>query len=115
MTTENVTTNAATQKEVPEGTSIIAAHFAESIRTVEASAKALGAAADAAGSALVKAVLGGRKILCFGNGGSASQASHMAGELIGRFKETRRPYAAIALGTGSGSPTCFHRITPAEQ
>jgi D-sedoheptulose 7-phosphate isomerase len=51
--------------------------------------------------------LGGRKILCFGNGGSATQASHMAGELIGRFKETRRPYAAIALGGDIGSVTCI--------
>ncbi|MEO7217916.1 MAG: SIS domain-containing protein [Gemmatimonadaceae bacterium] len=72
-----------------------------------ASAKVLADAADAAGSALVKAVLGGRKILCFGNGGSASQASHMAGELIGRFKETRRPYAAIALGADGATATCI--------
>ena len=31
----------------------------------------------------------------------------MAGELIGRFKETRRPYAAIALGGDIGSVTCI--------
>lgn len=90
-----------------ESRNIIAAHFAESIRTVEASATALAAAADAAGDALVAAVLGGKKILCFGNGGSATQASHMAGELIGRFKETRRPYAAIALGGDVGAVTCI--------
>jgi D-sedoheptulose 7-phosphate isomerase len=86
---------------------MIAAHFAENIRTVEASATTLAAAAGAAGDALVAAVLGGKKILCFGNGGSATQASHMAGELIGRFKETRRPYAAIALGGDVGSVTCI--------
>ena len=74
---------------------------------MEASAVALADAAAAAGDALVAAVLGGRKILCFGNGGSATQASHMAGELIGRFKETRRPYAAIALGGDVGSVTCI--------
>lgn len=68
---------------------------------------ALAGAAGAAGDALVRAVLGGKKILCFGNGGSATQASHMAGELIGRFKETRRPYAAIALGGDMGSVTCI--------
>lgn len=90
-----------------ESHNIIAAHFTESIRTAEASATALADAADAAGNALVRAVLGGRKILCFGNGGSATQASHMAGELIGRFKETRRPYAAIALGGDIGSVTCI--------
>jgi D-sedoheptulose 7-phosphate isomerase len=86
---------------------VIAAHFAESTRTVEASAAALAAEATRAGDALVAAVRGGRKILCFGNGGSATQASHMAGELIGRYKETRRPYAALALGSDVGSVTCI--------
>jgi D-sedoheptulose 7-phosphate isomerase len=86
---------------------MIAAHFTENLRVVQASAAALAVAAGAAGDALVGAVLGGRKILCFGNGGSATQASHMAGELIGRFKETRRPYAAIALGGDPGSVTCI--------
>jgi len=86
---------------------MIADHFAENIRTVQASATALADEADRAGKALVAAVLGGRKILCFGNGGSATQASHMAGELIGRFKETRRPYAALALGGDPGSVTCI--------
>jgi D-sedoheptulose 7-phosphate isomerase len=90
-----------------ESRNMIAAHFAENIRTVEASATALAAAASAAGDALVAAVLGGKKILCFGNGGSATQASHMAGELIGRFRETRRPYAALALGGDVGSVTCI--------
>jgi D-sedoheptulose 7-phosphate isomerase len=86
---------------------MIAAHFTENLRVVEASATVLADAAGAAGDALVAAVLGGKKILCFGNGGSATQASHMAGELIGRFKETRRPYAAIALGGDAGSVTCI--------
>ena len=74
---------------------------------MEASATALAGVAAAAGDALVAAVLGAKKILCFGNGGSATQASHMAGELIGRFKETRRPYAAVALGGDVGSVTCI--------
>ncbi|MDQ6737427.1 MAG: SIS domain-containing protein [Gemmatimonadota bacterium] len=74
---------------------------------MEASATVLAGVAAAAGDALVAAVLGGKKILCFGNGGSATQASHMAGELIGRFKETRRPYAAVALGGDVGSVTCI--------
>lgn len=52
-------------------------------------------------------MLAGRKIICFGNGGSATQASHLAGELIGRFKETRRPYAALALGSDAGTVTCI--------
>ncbi len=38
-----------------------------------------------------------KKILFFGNGGSATQAQHLAAELINRFKLERRPLAALAL------------------
>lgn len=37
------------------------------------------------------------KILCFGNGGSASDSQHIAAELVGRFKKDRPALAAIAL------------------
>lgn len=72
-----------------------------------ASAEVLADEATRAADVLVSAIRGGGKILCFGNGGSATQASHMAGELIGRYKETRRPYAALALGGDVGSVTCI--------
>lgn len=38
-----------------------------------------------------------RKMLICGNGGSASDAMHMVGELVGRFKKERRGIPAIAL------------------
>lgn len=38
-----------------------------------------------------------QKVLIFGNGGSAAEASHFAAELIGRFDGINKPYAAIAL------------------
>ncbi len=38
-----------------------------------------------------------KKVLFFGNGGSASQAEHFAAELIGRFRKEREPLKAIAL------------------
>jgi D-sedoheptulose 7-phosphate isomerase len=86
--------------------SVIASHLAASIRTVEAAA-AVADLAEQAADALVDAIRNGNTVLCFGNGGSATQASHMAGELIGRFKDTRRPYAALALGGDVGSVTCI--------
>jgi len=47
-------------------------------------------------------VLGrGGKLLVFGNGGSASDAQHMAGELVGRFELERGALPAIALTTDS--------------
>jgi D-sedoheptulose 7-phosphate isomerase len=46
---------------------------------------------------LVKAYRGGRKLLAFGNGGSAAQAEHIAAELVGRFARERRSLPALAL------------------
>ncbi len=48
---------------------------------------------------ITKAIKRGNKILIFGNGGSAADAQHMAGELINRFLKEREPYPAIALTT----------------
>ena len=39
----------------------------------------------------------GRKLLVCGNGGSASDATHLATEFLCRFVEDRRPYPAISL------------------
>jgi len=43
----------------------------------------------------------GGKVLVFGNGGSAADAQHLAGELVGRFVRERRGLAAMALTTDS--------------
>jgi D-sedoheptulose 7-phosphate isomerase len=43
------------------------------------------------------AVRDGHKLLLFGNGGSAADAQHIAGEFIGRFMTERRALPAIAL------------------
>ena len=43
----------------------------------------------------------GGKLLVFGNGGSASDAQHLAGELVGRFELERSALPAIALTTDS--------------
>ncbi len=44
-----------------------------------------------------QALRGGNKILFFGNGGSATQAQHLAAELINRFQLNRKPLAAVSL------------------
>lgn len=49
------------------------------------------------GEVCVDAFLSGNKILVCGNGGSASDAQHMAGELVGRYLMERRGLPAIAL------------------
>ena len=54
-----------------------------------------------AGHLMVGALRAGRKILAFGNGGSAADAQHFAAELVNRFGFDRPALPAIALTTDS--------------
>ncbi|MEX2127852.1 MAG: D-sedoheptulose 7-phosphate isomerase [Xanthobacteraceae bacterium] len=56
---------------------------------------------------MAKALKGGRKILLCGNGGSAADAQHIAGELLSRFESDRAPLPAIALTTDSSVLTAI--------
>ncbi len=42
-------------------------------------------------------LLSGHKLLVCGNGGSASDATHLATEFLCRYREDRRPYPAVSL------------------
>ncbi len=53
----------------------------------------------------VQALESGNKILLCGNGGSAADAEHIAGELSGRFYLDRKPLPAIALTLSSAHLT----------
>ena len=65
-------------------------------------------AAIAGAADLVAAALeAGHKILLAGNGGSAGDAQHIAGELVGRYLYDRAPVAAIALSTDSSVMTAI--------
>ena len=84
-----------------------AKHFSGHQKVVEASLASLEAASDAAAAAIISSLGRGGKVLAFGNGGSATQASHLVEELIGRFKETRRPLPAVSLVGDAGVLTCI--------
>ena len=62
---------------------------------------------DRVAALLIKSYRSGGKVLAFGNGGSAADAQHLAGELIGRFKRERRPLAASALSVDPSVVTCI--------
>ncbi|MDI9433879.1 MAG: SIS domain-containing protein [Planctomycetota bacterium] len=49
---------------------------------------------------------GGTLYLC-GNGGSAADAQHIAGEFVGRFRTERRALPAVALSTDTSVLTCI--------
>lgn len=49
----------------------------------------------------------GGKVLLFGNGGSATDAAHVAAEFVGRYKRERLPLPALALATDIAAITCI--------
>jgi len=49
----------------------------------------------------------GKKVLLMGNGGSAADAQHIAGELVGRFKKERKAIPAISLSTDTSILTAI--------
>lgn len=49
----------------------------------------------------------GHKVLLFGNGGSSTDASHIAAEFVGRYHRDRAPLPALALGTDVAAITCI--------
>lgn len=71
------------------------------------------------GRRLAGVLLSGGRLLACGNGGSAEQAQHLTAELVGRYKDERRPLAAIplhadvsaltAIGNDYGSEEMFAR------
>jgi D-sedoheptulose 7-phosphate isomerase len=52
-------------------------------------------------------LLAGDKILWCGNGGSAADSQHLAAELVGRFRQTRRAFPSIALTTDTSVLTAI--------
>jgi D-sedoheptulose 7-phosphate isomerase len=49
----------------------------------------------------------GGRLLVAGNGGSAAEAQHLAAELVGKLRDDRTPYSAIALNAETSSITAI--------
>ena len=56
---------------------------------------------------MTRAIGAGRKIIWFGNGGSATQSQHMAAEFVGRFLHERRSLPSISLTENMASVTAI--------
>lgn len=61
--------------------------------------------AAAVAATIADAYRRGRKVVLFGNGGSAADAQHIAGELVGKFRFVRPSLPAIALTTNTSTLT----------
>ncbi|MFA5976079.1 MAG: D-sedoheptulose 7-phosphate isomerase [Elusimicrobiota bacterium] len=56
---------------------------------------------------LCRALQAGKKLVVFGNGGSAADAQHFAAEIIGRFEKERQALPAVALTTDTSILTAI--------
>src|SRR3954454_1430205 len=65
------------------------------------------AAITAIADRVTDALIAGHKLLLAGNGGSAADAQHLAGEFLSRFGYDRAPLAAVALTTDSSVMTAI--------
>jgi D-sedoheptulose 7-phosphate isomerase len=59
------------------------------------------------GGRLARVLIGGGRLLAAGNGGSAAQAQHLTAELVGRYRDDRPPFSAIALCAESAAVTAI--------
>jgi len=88
---------------------VIAAHFRRSLDALERAAgdDQFRVALLAIAQAVEKTFRAGGKAMLAGNGGSAADAQHIAGEFLSRLRIDRNPLPAIALTTDSSVLTAI--------
>src|SRR4030066_2284894 len=81
--------------------------FTDSIRTKELFISQYASLIREVSELIVSSFRNGNKLLLMGNGGSSSDASHIAGEFVNRFLKDRPPLPAIALNNDTVVLTCI--------
>lgn len=84
------------QKELQESIRVKEGLLLSGIKTIESIA-----------NLLVNALRSGNTAYFMGNGGSAADAQHIAGELVGRFKKERRALPALSFTTNTSTLTAI--------
>ena len=92
-----------------ESKDLVGAHLKRSLAALAQAAQDVALLATARGIAadIIAALRSGNKLLIIGNGGSAADAQHIAAEIVGRYKQDRPAYAAIALTTDTSALTAI--------
>lgn len=62
---------------------------------------------DSLAGEIAKAISNGNKLVLCGNGGSASDALHFAGEIVGRFQKERSAWSAVVLNADVATMTAI--------
>ena len=86
---------------------MIQAEFEAHKDTIEATIKTLIPSVEKASRMLIDTLKSGKKVLLCGNGGSASDAQHIAAELTGRYKSERKGLPGIAITTDTSALTAI--------
>lgn len=82
-------------------------HFAALRAALDGLDEVEGSRIDSWGGHLAGVLTTGGRLLACGNGGSAAEAQHLTGELVGRFLHDRRPLSAIALHADTSALTAI--------
>ncbi len=90
----------------PDDHGVLRAEWDEHLR-VATEAAALLPTVHRVATAICDSLERGGTLITFGNGGSAADAQHFAGELVGRFRATRPPLRALSLATDPSVVTCI--------
>lgn len=86
---------------------IIQKRFDEHTEVLNATIGHIGEQIEAAANLIIESYRSGGGVFLFGNGGSAADAQHIAGELVGRFLIDRPALKAQALSTDTSTITCI--------
>lgn len=88
---------------------LIGTHLRLSLAALERTTRdvTLLATARRIANVIIAALKAGNKLLVVGNGGSAADAQHIAAEIVGRYKQDRPAYSAIALTTDTSALTAI--------
>src|SRR5262245_16887432 len=93
--------------KITDDAQIVRRIFAESVSAHQTFSSCGVESVVTAAAAVSSALNGGRKVLAFGNGGSASDAQHLVAELVGRFEGERHSLPAMALTADSNVMTAI--------
>ncbi len=94
---------------------LLAAEYKDHLSVLEETVNRSQEAVDAIITAVVSCFKAGNKLLLCGNGGSAADAQHVAGEFVNRFRYDHSALPAIALTTDSSVLTCIANDSAYEQ
>jgi D-sedoheptulose 7-phosphate isomerase len=86
---------------------IVLTAFADSARVKQQFAREHADRIVQVATLIANAFQNGNKVLLFGNGGSSTDAAHIAAEFVGRYQRDRVPLPAIALATDIAAITCI--------